>query len=336
MDRVKTGIKGLDDMLGGGLPARRPYVVIGPLGSGKTTLGIQFLLRGLRDEESVLMVALDEPPNEIKENMHSFGWDVSSVRILDATPDVKAYSKTHAIKELASKMDVAALKEVTDIRKSNQQRTMEVSIYSVQQMLKHEMKEYKEVTGNSYSRLVIDSMTALKIFGMKGIDMRTALQSFMRFISELELTALIMVDSSADHDMLETDILLSRGEIVMHKWHHGDEMVRAISIDKMRGANHDLHMRPLKIGDSGISVDSEGTIQVEDDDEIIEIVHIPAAAGEDGAAAAAGALDSSGTIKKIIRRKAPAKKPRAKKAGAKKRSRDSLLAEKHYKDSRTL
>ena len=49
-DRVSTGVEGLDAMLGGGLLPARPYVISGRTGSGKTILGAQFLLDGLRRE----------------------------------------------------------------------------------------------------------------------------------------------------------------------------------------------------------------------------------------------------------------------------------------------
>ena len=46
--KVATGVPGLDDVLGGGLPRGRLYLVEGDPGTGKTTLGLQFLLEGVR------------------------------------------------------------------------------------------------------------------------------------------------------------------------------------------------------------------------------------------------------------------------------------------------
>ena len=65
MDRVSTGVPGIDAMLGGGLIPARPYVVSGPTGSGKTILAMHFLAAGLAHGEAGLMVTLDEPPNEV-------------------------------------------------------------------------------------------------------------------------------------------------------------------------------------------------------------------------------------------------------------------------------
>src|SRR4051794_39122513 len=72
--RVGTGVEGLDYILGGGLPLDRVYVVQGNPGSGKTTLAIQFLRQGVQLGESVLLVALAETAEELREVASSHGW----------------------------------------------------------------------------------------------------------------------------------------------------------------------------------------------------------------------------------------------------------------------
>src|SRR5881409_4325023 len=97
MDRISTGVAGLDTMLGGGLIPRRPYVVSGPTGSGKTILAMHFLAEGLSRGESGLMVTLDEPPNEVKSNLNAFGWNLDRLKMLDATPDIKAHKRQRSV-----------------------------------------------------------------------------------------------------------------------------------------------------------------------------------------------------------------------------------------------
>jgi circadian clock protein KaiC len=80
-DLVSSGVPGLDDLLGGGFPARRLYLVRGPTGSGKTTLGTQFAMEGARAQEAVLFVTLAESHEEMQQVAESHGWDIDGVTL---------------------------------------------------------------------------------------------------------------------------------------------------------------------------------------------------------------------------------------------------------------
>src|SRR5438128_4792559 len=86
MDRVKTGVVGLDTMLNGGLLPARPYVVSGPTGSGKTILALHFLLEGLRQQDACLLVTLDEPPMEAKATSPTCGGSLHGLKTLVGPP----------------------------------------------------------------------------------------------------------------------------------------------------------------------------------------------------------------------------------------------------------
>jgi len=233
MDRVKTGIVGLDTMLNGGLLPARPYVISGPTGSGKTILSAHFLLEGLGQHEPCLLVTLDEPPIEVKSNMATFGWNLDRLKILDATPDVRAHKRQRSVIDVGTALDVRDMEDVTEIRQSSGIRALEVNVHSVQKMIKQEFAHHLERTKERYKRIVIDSMTALKMFSMQGQDSRVLTQSFLRFLAELESTTLI-VSERLDRKILETEFFLSRGEIRLHKWVDGSVVRRAISIEKFR------------------------------------------------------------------------------------------------------
>src|SRR5438309_11221655 len=178
MDRVKTGIVGLDTMLNGGFLPARPYVISGPTGSGKTVLIAHFLLEGLRLQEPCLLVTLDEPPIEVKSNMATFGWNMDRLKILDATPDVRAHKRQRSVIDVGTSLDVRDMEDVTDIRQSSQVRALEVTVHSVQKMIKQEFSQHLERTKQRYKRIAVDSMTALKMFAMQGQDSRILIQSF--------------------------------------------------------------------------------------------------------------------------------------------------------------
>ncbi|WP_367884004.1 RAD55 family ATPase [Thermococcus sp. JCM 11816] len=69
LDRIPSGVPGLDELIGGGFLPGRVYVVTGPPGSGKTTLGMQFLAEGAKNDEKGLFIALFETPDIIVRDM---------------------------------------------------------------------------------------------------------------------------------------------------------------------------------------------------------------------------------------------------------------------------
>ena len=253
MERVKTGVDGLDAMLNGGLLPARPYIISGPTGSGKTILATQFLVDGLKRGELCLLVTLDEPPIEVKSNMGLFGWNLDRLKILDATPDVRAHKRQRSVIDVGTALDVRDMEDVSDIRQSSQIRALEVTVHSVQKMIKQEFAGRLEKTKERYKRIVIDSMTALKMFSMQGEDSRILIQSFMRFLSELEATSLI-VSEHLDRKSIETEFFLGRGEIRLQKWIDGSTVRRAISIEKFRGSKFDDRIRPMAITNNGLAV----------------------------------------------------------------------------------
>lgn len=82
-DRIATGIEGLDNILGGGLPRNRIYLIEGDPGTGKTTLALQFLLEGVRRGEAGLYITLSETKAELLAVARSHGWSLDGVNIYD-------------------------------------------------------------------------------------------------------------------------------------------------------------------------------------------------------------------------------------------------------------
>ena len=99
MDQIPTGIKGLDEVLHGGLPKGRTILVVGSPGSGKTTLAMQFLASGAKSGEPGLYISLDEKPDRVKSDLASFNWNLEELEhdgkltLIDATPLKRPVSK---------------------------------------------------------------------------------------------------------------------------------------------------------------------------------------------------------------------------------------------------
>jgi circadian clock protein KaiC len=246
--RVPTGVPGLDRMLGGGLIAGRPYLVTGGTGSGKTLLGLTFLLEGVRHGEEVLLVAVDEPPGEIVENVRSLDWDLSAIKTLDANPGPRGIKRNMAIQEIRAMNDLKAMRDVSAEGKRSSD-SEDIAIQGIQLKLRQQMAD------RPFRRVLVDSITSIRRFAVKSsIDPqaeRTEIQSLLRFLSEAGVTTLITATPS-DPGVLTPEEVLTRGEILLTRKWVGDRSVRQIKIVRMRGCAHDPERRPFVITSQGI------------------------------------------------------------------------------------
>jgi KaiC/GvpD/RAD55 family RecA-like ATPase len=249
--RASTGVAGLDVMLGGGLPPGRPYLLCGVAGSGKTLLGLQFLLEGVRVGEKVLLVAVDEPPPEILDNVRPFGWDLSKIHTLDATPGVQVFRRMGNLQEIKSMHDVKSMQEVGD-KPNKAQASEDVTLQSIYLKLRRQLDVIP------FKRVLIDSMTSVRHYALRaGNDLqieRVEIQSLLRFLSEKGVTTLLTAQPYAD---LTPEAVLCRGEIDLERGWAGHRTERWISVRRMRGSPHDTQRRAFHIGGEGLSV--EGT-----------------------------------------------------------------------------
>ncbi len=260
--RVETVVAGRDARVGVGdyrftpghrrsLPAARSN--FGPAGSGKTTLALQFLCEGVRRGERCLLVTLEEPPNECRFNHRGFGADLEGVDVFDAIPDVMHYERVpyNDISAVRSSMPFRQVPFV--IRRTPELTGVEVTVTALEQMLR------SEVVRRGYTRIVIDSLTALQYFCMKGLDEVAGAQTFLRFLSDLQVTTFLTVESSLE-DVDSTERILARGEIRLFRWEINGLTVRGIGVEKFRGGSHDVRLHPYRISPTGLDIDVGVTV----------------------------------------------------------------------------
>jgi len=78
--KTPTGIQGLDEVTGGGIPASRSTLVCGSAGSGKTVLAMEFIVRGIREyDEPGVYMAFEETADELRQNVSSMGFDLAAL-----------------------------------------------------------------------------------------------------------------------------------------------------------------------------------------------------------------------------------------------------------------
>jgi len=93
-ERVITGSEGLDTMLGGGFLPNSMVLVRGAPGTGKTSLALQFLIQGAKENEPGLFISFEEFPSSLYRDARSLGWDLKAVeedgglRLMFTSPEV--------------------------------------------------------------------------------------------------------------------------------------------------------------------------------------------------------------------------------------------------------
>ena len=86
VDRVSSGVSGLDEILHGGLTPDRIYLLEGNPGTGKTTLALGFMLQGAKLGEKCLYITLSETAEELRAIARSHGWSLDQIEIFELTP----------------------------------------------------------------------------------------------------------------------------------------------------------------------------------------------------------------------------------------------------------
>lgn len=173
--RLTTGVDGLDDILEGGLPSGHLYLIEGDPGTGKTTLALQFLLAGARQGEPVLYVTLSESATELADVGSSHGWSLENVTIFELLPDAEAL-------------------------KPERQYTVfhpaEVELGDTTKAIVSKVEEIKP------KRVVIDSLSELRMLAQDPLRYRRQILAFKQFFSGKQCTAILLDDrTNTDRDL---------------------------------------------------------------------------------------------------------------------------------------
>lgn len=204
-----TGIPGFDDVLKGGFPEHRLYVIQGLPGVGKTTLGMQFLLEGERRGEHGLYITLSETAAEIADIAASHHWDLGRIGIFD----------------------LSALEE--QLAQDAQNTIFHPSEIELNRTTERLLKKIEE---EKPRRLVLDSLSELKLLSDTPLRYRRQILALKQFFAGRQITVLLLDDQSATDDHHVQSI--AHGVITLETVasEYGAER-RRIKINKMRGVH---------------------------------------------------------------------------------------------------
>ncbi len=232
--QIPSGIRGLDDLLNGGFPIGRSILLAGHAGAGKTTFGLQFLLKGAENGENGIYIAFDEFPGKIRENMKSFGWnlkkyeDEGTLAILDAIS--------------------------TRIASPTDEKYVEMRPFDINSLIEDIYKLWKK-TGAK--RLVFDSITSFAVILRDEFEIRKEILRISTALEKLGCTSLFISEvkeGSDDISRFGVEEFLADGVIFLMYAKEGNTYKQYITVRKMKGVNHSKRIYEMEITKNGIVV----------------------------------------------------------------------------------
>lgn len=217
--RVESGIPGLDKLLGGGLIEDSVILVTGETGTGKTILCSQFLWHGLKKGETCIFITLEEDPEDIKEDVRAFKWDLAK------------YEKKGLFRIIYH--DPA-------------------QVNNLGSMIIDEIKNLKA------KRLVIDSTSLIGLNMQEVSQIRKLLFNTINVIKKNKCTALItseIPEGMRGLSKFGVEEFVVDGIIVLNYLEYAaGGLDRSLIIRKMRRTDHGKDIYPIEITSKGIVV----------------------------------------------------------------------------------
>lgn len=229
LERVNSGVKGLDEMMGGGFPRGHVVAVLGSFGTGKTTFALQFIEHGLSSGEKAIFISLEEDEGSVLGTAESFGW------------------------ELQGHVDAGDLHIV---RLSPED--MNTSIQRVKNDLPAKIRQF------GAQRVAMDSVSLFTMLFESPTQQRNALFQLASTIRSSGATSVFTAEvapsgSSSRDGLVE---YVADGVIIL-KFRESEstgDVKPVIQILKMRRSDHIRVMKPYTLSSSGLAVHPESSI----------------------------------------------------------------------------
>ena len=225
--RVSTGIAGLDDVLGGGLPGSRAYLLQGRPGTGKTTLALEYLLEGVRAGEPGLYVTLSETMDEVLQVADSHGWSLDGVHVFDLT---------------SSPESAGAGAPYTFFHPA------EVELEEVVKRVFGEAERVKPL------RVVIDSLTELRLLSRDPLRYRRQVLAFKQFFSDRHATLLLLTEQPATDADAQVESIVHGVIALDASLPDYGKPRRRLRVAKLRGSKHREGYHDFTIETGGIAI----------------------------------------------------------------------------------
>lgn len=222
MMRVSTGIKGLNEMIEGGIPAGHTMAVVGPPGSGKTTFCLQYIWDGLQKDDRCLYISLEEEEDKLLQTALNYGWDL------------KKYIEIGKL--MLIKLDAF---DITG--------TMDRMLSELPKLIKN----------NGIKRLAIDPFIHVEMAFDDDHKRRVNIYELVRKISKTGVTTLITSENlEGYHSNFGIIESIVDGVFLLQMIHSTERgtLVYAFQVYKLRWSGHSKDLKPYSVTSRGIEI----------------------------------------------------------------------------------
>jgi len=222
LERAPTGIPGLDELIAGGFERGSTVLVCGETGSGKTTLGLQFLHNGAREYgEAGLFISFGERAEALYRHAAAFGWDFPS------------------------------------LEKEGLFRFIRYEPHEVAKLIEEGGGTIRDTIDSiNAKRIVLDSLTSYSLLFESPYRTRESILELFDLLHELKCTSLLTADVRAGFEELESSGVefLADGVILLYHPRKESVRLRALEVLKLRGSAHAERLLPFAFEKNGIVV----------------------------------------------------------------------------------
>ncbi len=233
-EHVPTGIPGFDELCCGGLLRNRTYLLSGATGTGKTIFGIQYIYNGIiQHGENGIYITTEERPEQVRENMKIFGWDLG---------DLENKGKLAIVDACSTKIGIPSYEKYVDAR-PHDARSMLDKIIAIQEDI-------------DAKRAFVDGTSPIGFYLFEPAKIRLELLKLCMTLEVLGLTSLLTSETIEKNTISRFGIepFVTEGTILMSCKRTDIARVRSIEIIKMRGMSHSQKIHPYEITSSGIVI----------------------------------------------------------------------------------
>jgi len=233
VELTKTGIPGVDEMIGGGIPRASVVIVSGSPGIGKSNFALQFIYEGItKYNEPGIYLTVEDVPKNVKAYASAFGWDLEKLE------------KENKLAIVAQPI-YAGDESTKKGSKGSQSET-----YQTGETLGEAIKRINA------KRIVLDSVTLFKYLFKDDMARRVNLLNFIKQVKDAGCTTMMVAEqheSSSDITYLD-EHFLADGLILLFWSRQKEKHERCFRVIKQRGCKINPDIRPMDITDTGVIV----------------------------------------------------------------------------------